>query len=140
MLGQHLPKKHCLPAITGLPLTAPQRVESAARTLPGPQFSRSPDASVSPGRLEFGLYQNVCLTLKRSGEKSTPGRDWRSGHPRILECLVGKAGAGGAQKGRDADGVERKLWLKLKVGAWRSLETSSSGIPGEDGGRGYRSK
>lgn len=51
VLGQHLPEKHCLPAVTGLPVIAPHCAESSSPLLPpGPQFPRSPDASVTPGR------------------------------------------------------------------------------------------
>ena len=79
---------------------------------------------MSPQGAEFGLCQNVCLTLKRSGEKSTPGGMWRSGRdPRILECLVGKAGAGGACGRADADVVERKVVAETQSGGlggpWR---------------------
>lgn len=87
---------------------------------------------------EFGLYQNVCLTPEGSGGEIPPGGTWRSDATRILECLVGKAGAGGAcGRSRRAD-VERSVVAETpKWGAWRSLETSSSGIQvKEDGGRG----
>lgn len=81
---------------------------------------------------EFGLCQNVCLTLKRSGEKSTPGGMWRSGRdPRILECLVGKAGAGGPCGRVDADVVERKVVAETQSGElggpWRRAHQQFQG-------------
>lgn len=85
---------------------------------------------MSPQGAEFGLYQNVCLTLKRSGEKSTPGGTWRSGRdPRILKCLVGKAGAGRACGRADADSVERNVVAETQSGGlggpWRQAHRES---------------
>ena len=85
---------------------------------------------MSPQGAEFGLCQNVCLTLKRSGEKSTPGGTWRSGRdPRILECSVGKAGTGGTCGRADAACVERKGVAETQSwglgGPWRPAHQQS---------------